>query len=350
MSNLAISPNINPLSNHTSVNRTATPLDPQKYLSKELEDEKIIQALNSSEGLHEPVHTPNPIIQTEAISTEAPQPKLFRDLAPIYAYSAACTLHLLAWLSRITNVIPKPIGKFLDENAQKFSKTVNCLNYGGKAVTAYKANNSLDSISKALLPIVIPWISLENTFLAVGLISGTTMLSTAHNPRISDNKSFFGNLQEHFKIYKEMGKELLAKDGWRKLFDSGDTHLMFLGGNMNLFGGLLGIAMDRGNKTLKAAGSFVRNIGGAVCDVAKILHGDINYVISGALYIITHVLDIVQSMSGKERARTISHFVQGISCVANYFYTQPTNTMADHTFKDRFKEARLKLVPQAMPA
>ncbi len=351
MQTLATKPSLNPATfnpaantNLANENKIQNQPDPKKYLEEQLRNEKIMQALNSSEGVPETQATNNELkteVASPATANPAKQHSFIRDLAPIYGYSAACVLHILAGLSRISNLLPNSVGKFLDENAQKFSKLVNFLNYGGKSITAYKSNNSLDSISKGLLPAVIPWVSLENTFLAVGLISGTTMLSTAHHPRITNEKDFWGNLKQQWETYKQMGKELFTKEAWKKIRHNEDTHLMYLGGNMNLFGGLIGMALGAGNKTFKAMGSLIRNVGGAVCDIAKILHGDVNYLISGALYIIIHVLDIVQTVSNKERARTISHFVQGISSVANYFYTQPTNTMADHTFKDKYKDARL---------
>ncbi len=348
MNTITLNPNTHS-NGHISTSKTATPLDPKNYLSKELEDERIIQALNSSEGLSE-----QPIQHHSEI--KKPEVSFVRDTLPVIGYSTASTLHALAWLHRIGHgLLPKTIGEFLDKHAVNFLKTVNFFNYGGKAIVSFKANNALDSISKALFPLMVSFVNLENMFLASGLSSGTTMISSAHNPRITNRESFMGNLKEHVKAYGEMIKEVFSPGGIQKLLSTKDFHLMHIGGNMNFFGGLGGLIADGVHPVMKSIFSFIRNSGGMICDIAKIFHGDTNYVISGVLYIFTHTLDIWQAGIAKtkpERSRTISHLVQSVNSIANYFYTKPSNTMADHTFKDRVREQRLvpRLSPQAIAA
>lgn len=310
---------------------------PQEYLSKELENEKVIQALNSAEG----------IPQETITKSEAPKEKA-QSMVPDRVWQVltgiASHFHLLVGLNGIFKFLPKSLGETCRKIAPKLSKTVNLFNYTDKGQLSIRDNNSLDGISKFLFPAIVTWVPVDDMFLAQGLSSGTTMMASAHNPRINDKSSFGANLKQHWNSYKEMFSEVFSKGGIKRLLGNDDFHLMHLGGNMNFFGGLGGLVADGVHPIIKTFFSAVRNMGGVICDVAKILHGDINYLISGSLYIVAHFLDLWQaSIAGKdkEKSETISHFVQYLSTNANYFYIKPSETQANGEFKDRVKEKRV---------
>lgn len=316
-----------------ATNQFLPPASPQEYLNKELSNDKIIQALNSAEG-----------IEASKTETKPKSQSMVPDRVWQVLVGIAAHFHLLVGLNGDFNFLPKSWGKAFDKLAPKVSKMVNLFNYTDKGQLSIRDNNSLDGISKFLFPAIVTWVPVDDMFLAQGLSSGTTMIASAHNPRISDKSSFMANLKQHWQSYKQMLSEIFKPGGIKRLISKDDFHLMHLGGNMNFFGGLGGLVADGVHPILKTFFSAVRNMGGVICDVAKILHGDINYVISGSLYIAAHVLDMWQtsiSQDDHDKSRKLSHYVQWLSTIANYFYIKPSETMANNEFKDRVKDKRL---------
>lgn len=310
------------------------PANPQQYLNKELVDDKIIQALNSAEGIE--TAKPNPKAKAQSVVPD----RVWQILVGLAAH-----FHLLVGLNGDFKFLPESWGKAFDKLAPKVSKMVNLFNYTDKGQLSIRDNNSLDGVSKLLFPAVVTWMPVDDMFLAQGLSSGTTMMASAHNPRITDKSRFMSNLKQHWESYKEMISEIFfgGWDGIKRLVSKDDFHLMHLGGNMNFFGGLGGLIADGVHPILKTFFSGIRNFGGIICDIAKILHGDFNYAISGSLYIAAHILDIWQtsiSQDDHEKSRKLSHYVQWLSTIANYFYIKPSETMANDEFKDRVKDKR----------
>jgi hypothetical protein len=317
---------------------------PQDYLSKELENEKVMQALNSAEGVpdlssrHETQNTKQTNINKERSKSIVPD-NVWKVLVGIASH-----FHLLVGLNGSFNFFSKSFSKTIDKLAPKVSKVVNLFNYTDKGQLSLRDNNSLDGLSKFLFPAIVTWFPVDDMFLAQGLSSGTTMLASAHNPRVNDKTDFMANLKQHWNSYKEMLSETFRAGGIKKLLSKDDFHLMHLGGNMNFFGGLGGLIADSIHPIIKTGFSVVRNMGGVVCDIAKILHGDVNYRVSGALYIAAHGLDMWQaaiSSDNNDKSRVISHYVQWLSTIANYFYIKPSETMANNEFKDRVKDQRM---------
>lgn len=265
-------------------------------------------------------------------------------------YGIASGFHGLAAVGGLFNIFPKSFRDFIGKQSTNFSKIVNLANYSDKGQVSYRENNALDSISKFLFPAVVSWVPVNDMFLAAGISSGTTMMHIANNPRIKNKKTFLGNLAEHFKHYKDLFQEVVKNpinlkdikeffnDPSKAIENLSEHRIAHVGGNMNFFGGIGGLLADGKHPFIKTAFSVVRNLGGIISDLAKILHKDPNLKIAGVLYVFAHVLDVFQTAiarSNEGLSKTISHIVQFLNAPANYFYTKTSETLADNTFEDR---------------
>ncbi len=325
----------------------ALPPDPQKYLNEQIRNEKIIQALNSSEGLDQSTHLSNPTTELaeEVQVSKAPKANFLRDQAPIYGYSAASLMHLLAGLAKSWQILPAGLTKFLDQYSLIVSKLVNVANYTYKGMEALAGKRAWEGLARLAYSAIIPFIPLESMFSASGISSGLTMMEQAQRHKLqglAPAKTWEEDLRRNFSAFKEMvtetlyGLPFISKNP--RVFISAAKekgHTMFLCAWGNFLGALLGFAVgkDHGSQLGKAA-SLLRNAGGIGCDWAKLIHPDWNNKLSAIFYAGVSAFDFGKSFTNNGRANILSHFSLALNNFANYYYVNTTKTTSDGTFKD----------------
>jgi hypothetical protein len=327
--------------NYTGPNQTtekAARLDPKNYLSKELEDEKIARALASFEGVPETI-TPQETKKPEI------KPNFLRDQAPIYGYSAASIMHLLAGLSKSSQILPKGLTKFLDQYSLLVSKFVNIANYTYKGFEALSGKRAWEGLARLAYSVIIPFIPLESMFSASGISSGLTMMEQAQRHKLqglAPAKTWEEDLKRNFSAFKEMVTETLSGLPFigknQKVFVNAAKekgHTMFLCAWGNFLGALLGFAVGKDHSSpLGKLASLFRNAGGIGCDWAKLIHPDWNNKLSAIFYAGVSAFDFGKSFTNNGTANILSHFSLALNNFANYYYVNTTKTTSDGTFKD----------------
>lgn len=310
------------------VNTTNT----EAFLNK-MHDPNVNASLGSSEGVQEEL--PNKENTTAPGNQDLY--KTVRDLVPQVGLSLASFLHGLGALNRIKDFLPKAFGDFIDQHAQKISKATNIFNYVVTAFDAFKNNRSVDGLARAAYPAVIPFVSLENMYMASGFSSGTTMIEKALQPKTKEmkgNEDFLGNIKNNLIAFQEQWNEL-SKDGlWSALTKiytpwKNSESLMFVGANCNILGALLGLTLGLVFKPARLLASLIRNKGSMSTDIAKFFSGDPNFAIAGGFYIGVSVLDLIKDYFPEGTRRTLSHISVAINNAANYYYLKASKVRSD---------------------
>ena len=307
-------------------------------LQRQLERSGANDSLNSFEGLHEAQET-KAQVETEKKKELSKIDNLLQTTVTIIGYGIASSLHTIAALDRTLKFLPRSLSKLIDDNVQYISKLVNTGVFLSKSINAFGAKRGCDGLGRLLNPLAVWFAPQEDMYLASGLSSGSTMINFSQKHLNDDDyepETNRQNLNDHFKAYGQKWKELI-QDGFfgskSKLTlnrSKNQGHLMFLGGNLNFLGAALGMTIGQGSHSLKAFGSIVRNTGSVVCDVAKMIDEDINFVKAGIIYGIVSIFDVWQALiSNKEKSRTLSHITQALNNCANYFYTKPSDKAVD---------------------
>jgi hypothetical protein len=299
----------------------------------------VSQNLPAIDRLMQQMHDPN--VDASLSSSEghnnADAYKLVRDTIPQIGLSAASAAHCISGLSRLLPFLPKSLGELLDRHAQKFSKGVNILNYVVTAADAFIHKRSVDGLARAAYPAVIPFVKLEDMYMASGFSSGTTMMERALQEKtetMTGNKDFVTNITNNLRAFVEMWMDI-SRDGLTGLVDKirnvkkNPNPLMFLGGNCNFLGALLGVLFGKSSDLVRKLATLIRNTGSMSTDVAKLFCGESNFLIAGVAYVVVSALDVIKDYAGETTKRTLSHFSVAVNNFANYYYLKASKVRSN---------------------
>ncbi len=326
----------------------ATTLNPTTLVASQprLDSVRPRQNISATEKLAQQLHDPN--INASLSASEGHQHKaliatnndfyrIARDTIPQIGLSAASIAHCASGLNRLVKFLPKSIGDLLDTHAQKLSKGANIFNYIVTAADAFLHKRSVDGLARAAYPAVIPFVNLEDMYMASGFSSGTTMMEKALQDKtksMPENKELGGNLINNLKAFGSMWKEI-TQDGMGGLVTrvlnvkKAPNPLMFLGGNFNFLGAFLGVAFGKSSDVIRKVATLIRNLGSMSTDVAKLFCGESNFLIAGLAYVAVSVLDIIKDYAPGESKRTLSHFGVAINNFANYYYLKASKVRSN---------------------
>jgi hypothetical protein len=275
------------------------------------------------------------------------QADLRRSL-PKLGYAVSVFGHLAAATAAFSNVFPESIKNGLNKLAPNITKLVNSINFFAKGADAFNHNRALDSIARFLFPAVVPFMPVEDMYLGAGLGLGLTMMNDSHESKVKDKSNLITNFKESVQAFKELVKETvdagLGKD--RKILvhkDKEKGHSMHTSGIGMFLGSALGLAnkalfRDEDSfihQTLHKSSTLIRNVFGIWGDIIIMLHPDSNNNKAGIAYITAATLDTLQAVVlPKELRQGVSHIVQSIANVANYFYANTTQARSDGNFVD----------------
>lgn len=270
---------------------------------------------------------------------------------PKYGYAVSVLGHLAASAAHFSNVLPESITNGLNKLAPNITKLVNSINFFAKGADAFRHNRALDSIARMLFPAIVPFMPVEDMYLGAGLGLGLTMMNDAHESRVNDTSDIVSNFKESYKAFKEIVKETwqagFGKD--RKILVSKDRekgHSMHTSGIGMFVGSALGlinkyiIKQIAGEESLITKGihkfsSVFRNVFGIWGDIIIMLHPDENNIKAGRAYIMAAALDTLQAVVlPKELREGVSHIVQSLANIANYFYANTSQARSEGEFVD----------------
>ena len=276
--------------------------------------------------------------------------ELHRTL-PKIGYAVSVAGHAAAAFGQFSKVLPESLNNGLSKLAPNITKLVNSVNFFAKGLDAFRHNRALDSLARMLFPAIVPFMPVEDMYLGAGLGLGLTMMNDSHESRVNDKSNLITNFKKSYKAFREMLKEtidggigknrkfLLHKDDEKghSMHTSGIG--MFLGSGLGLFNKYV-ISNMVGEeslitKTLHKASSVFRNVFGIWGDYIIMMHPDENNIKAGRAYILAAALDTLQAVVlPKELREGVSHIVQSLANVANYFYANTTQARSDGSFKD----------------
>lgn len=270
---------------------------------------------------------------------------------PKYGYAVSVLGHLAASAAHFSNVLPESITNGLNKLAPNITKLVNSVNFFAKGADAFKHNRALDSIARMLFPTIVPFMPVEDMYLGAGLGLGLTMINDANESKVNDDSDLIKNLKQSYAAFKETLKETwqagLGKD--RKIFVSKDKqkgHSMQTAGIGMFSGSALGlinkylIKKITGEdalltKAIHKFSSVFRNVFGIWGDIIIMLHPDENNIKAGRAYIMAAALDTLQAVVlPKELREGVSHIVQSLANVANFFYANTSLARSEGEFVD----------------
>lgn len=253
-----------------------------------------------------------------------------RNKFPIIGFGLVSTAHLLSGLHMFFNILPSGIGDFLDKNSLKATKLVKSINYLLKGVESLLVGRSVEAMTKLILPFIYFKSKLENLHTMSGIISGISLVEASQIPKtihMKNTNHFFNNFINNFITTKEMIKEIF---NFKKLTKD---HLLFVGGLIKFIGSLLGTIFEE-NTQLRRFYTIIRNTGSVAGDVSKLFQKDINWIISGTLFPIASLFDIIQNFTDDtKQRRAFSHLSFVANSLANFFYLNITKSRTDGTYK-----------------
>ena len=253
-----------------------------------------------------------------------------RNKFPILGFGLVSTAHLLSGLHMLFNILPSGIGDFLDKNSLKATKLVKSINYLLKGIESLLVGRGVEAMTKLILPFIYFRSKLENFHTMSGIISGLGMIEASQIPKTMQMKNtdhFFNNFKNNFLATKKMIQEIFSFKNLTK------DHLFFGGGLIKFTGSLLGTIFEE-NKYLRRLYTLVRNTGSITADVSKFFQNDINWIISGTLFPIGSLLDIIQNFTDDtKQRRAFSHLSFVANSMANFFYLNITKSRTDGTYK-----------------
>lgn len=274
--------------------------------------------------------------------------KPVRDKLPL-ALHASSSIHLLTALgSWFQGFLPNRLQTLLEKHALKFSKTSNALNYGFKAVDAFAKGRGFDAFGRAMYSLLVPFVPLEDIFLAAGLSSGPTEWFFSLKQRVPKTKGVWDDIKQHLKEAGVMMKEILeagfgSKRVILKEFGAEEPHTLFFAGTFNMIGALFGLIPKHifglkdgpAAKFVRFAAGFLRNVpGGILSDYAKLFHPDKDCKKASVLYLLTSILDVSQTLVGDTAKVTLNHLNQFLNNTANHFFTNMSSKVSDGAFED----------------
>jgi hypothetical protein len=270
---------------------------------------------------------------------------------PKLGYAVSVAGHLSAAFAQFSNILPESLTNGLNHLAPNITKLVNSINFFAKGADAFKHNRALDSIARMLFPVIVPFMPVEDMYLGAGLGLGLTMMNDAHESRVKDKSNLVTNFKESYRAFKELVTETwqagLGKD--RKILVSKDKekgHSMHSSGIGMLAGSALGLINKYVIRKIAGEDSFManaihkfsatfRNVFGIWGDIIIMLHPDENNIKAGRAYIMAAALDTLQAVVlPKELREGVSHIVQSLANVANYFYANTSQARSDGEFVD----------------
>ena len=267
---------------------------------------------------------------------------------PKLGYAVSVSGHLLAAFAQFSKILPDSITHGLGKLAPNITKLVNSINFFAKGLDAFTHNRALDSMARFLFPAIVPFMPVEDMYLGAGLGLGVTMMNDAHESRVTDKTNLGSNMKQSVTAFKDMLKEsidgglgkdrkILLPKGKEKGHSMHTSGLgMFIGSGMGLLNKLLFKDEDSlMHKVLHKTSTIVRNIFGIWGDIIIMLHPDSNNNKAGIAYIAAATLDTLQAVVlPKELREGVSHIVQSIANIANYFYANTTQARSEGNFQD----------------
>lgn len=253
--------------------------------------------------------------------------QFFTKHFPKYGYWISSTMHAITGLNCLKNFLPKSLTDFLNTNTVRVSKAVTSIRYAHLALEALKNNKVIDFIARALDPLFVPWMKLEDIHLARGMSAGMTLLDFTQNHLVGDGimtkaDNFFKNIKAGTKILEEMVQGGLGEN--RKIFVSTEQdqgHTMALFGHTIFVGSLLGVIFGANKRNfMNKVGGLIRNVGGFAGDMTMVQHKDPDMQKAGIFYAINAVIDGLQRFLPKEIIDPINHFNMILNNIGTYFY------------------------------
>ncbi|MDD9899137.1 MAG: hypothetical protein OXU45_09095, partial [Candidatus Melainabacteria bacterium] len=217
--------------------------------------------------------------------------------------------------------------EFLNKNTVRISKAVTSIRYGHLAIEALKNNKIFDFIARALDPLFVPWMNLEDIHLARGMSAGVTLMDFSQNRIVggramSKSDNFFKNIKAGIQILEEIFKGGLGDK--RKIFvgtEKDQGHTMAIFGHTIFVGSMLGLIFGANKRNLmNKIGGLIRNIGGFAGDMTMVQHRDPDMKRAGIFYAINAVIDALQRFLPKEIIDPINHFNMILNNIGTYFY------------------------------
>ncbi len=257
---------------------------------------------------------------------------------PILGYIISSSMHALAAVTNLHNFLPANVKAFVDNNAARFSKAVNSINYFSAAIEALKKNNILDFFARLTYPAAVPWMNLEDIHLAGGLAAGLVQIDNSQLDRVEKKmkgkeKTPWNNILANASAAWDMFKENLSGGISRhlKVFlgESKSGHPMALSGYFITFGSLIGVLFGANKRNFwNKLGGLLRNAGGFFGDFTMMTFKDKNKEvqrnnrISGFFYCINAAIDALQRFLPKEVINTVNHFNMILNNFGTYFFAQ----------------------------
>lgn len=253
-----------------------------------------------------------------------------RNEFPVLGFGLVASLHCIAGLDKYLKFLPRSVGKFLDQHSLSVTKVTKAINFLFKGIECLSVGRSVEGALKLILPIFFFKSKLENFFALTGMVSGLTMMEASQIPKTNlmpNNNDLLGNLKNNLHATTAMYQEIFGG----KNLDY--NHLFFAGGNVKLIGSVLGTIFER-NDFLRKTFSVIRNGGSMIADVSKFFQKDINWKISGSLYPLASIFDMIQNLiNNLDERRIFAHLSFAANALANFFYLNITKARTDGTYK-----------------
>ena len=225
--------------------------------------------------------------------------------------------------------------KSIDSFALGASKVIHSINSGWLGIDALKDNRVLDGISKILDPLMSNFSSIENMNLTKGIAGCISILDLAQEKYADEDSGKLSNLRSNFSTTIKMCKDIynskfFSKD--RKVFISPDKekgHSFAVAGHLTLLSSIIGLTVPSLNKFM----NFFRNIGGMIVNSVGMYHPDNHKKMSGSIFNIYAVLDMVQKFMPKDHAHIINNINMALYNMGIYFYGNLSHKRTVNKFK-----------------